>query len=415
MKSILKAYLRVEKHIYLLILAQFSVQLINASFTTLRNYFMLDRGFKDFEIAGFTAYNYIAITLIAFPLGLYIKGRKLRPILTYGIASLPFIAALEIYAIDHHLVGIIKMSMVLWGIAFACISASATPYMLLNSKKETQSEVMALSFQTMTVATILVGVLHYLLQKLLPGLASDRNFLYLVTLLGLGNMVFLYMMPRQERTSEIIPIREAFRTYDWNLIGSALLPTAIIAIGAGLTIQFINLFFENVHHVDSSSFALMVSVTYILVALGTLIIPAVKKNFGYHIAITLIQVLAVIMLIALASTEWYNQYWYALPLAMIFFTIRQPLMNVAGPMTSELTMYYVGEKNRELVSSLSASIWSGSWFFSAKIFEWLRGAGIRYSFILLTTATLYLIGIYAYHVLIRRYYGQVKSGLIPND
>jgi hypothetical protein len=63
-------------------------------------------------------------------------------------------------------------------------------------------------------------------------------------------------------------------------------------------------------------------------------------------------------------------------LAILFFIFRQPLINVAGPMTSELTMYYVGKKNRELVSALNAAIWSGSWFISSQIFAFLRGYGL---------------------------------------
>jgi predicted MFS family arabinose efflux permease len=415
MKRILAGYKQVESHIYALMFAQFSVQLINAAFGMLRNYFMLEKGYKDFEIAGFTAYNYIAITLIAFPLGLFIKGKKLKPIFSVAIAALPFIAMLEIYAIDHHADILIKFAMICWGLAFACISASATPYMLLNAKKETHSEVMALGFQTYTIATILIGLVHYLLKHFFPEYINDRNFLYGISVVGIINMFFLWKIKFKEKTSEPIPLKEAHKAYDWPIIAAALVPTTIIAIGAGLTIQFINLFFENVHHMNSDNFALMVSGTYVLVALGTLVIPSVKRKFGYHFAVTGVQLCGVFMLIGLAGTEWLKDFSWALPLAIFFFSVRQPLMNVAGPVTSELTMYYVGEKNRELVSSLTASIWSGSWFFSAKIFEVLRSSGTRYGYILLTTAAMYLVAIYAYRLLIKSYYKRLELGIIKND
>ena len=53
-------------------------------------------------------------------------------------------------------------------------------------------------------------------------------------------------------------------------------------------------------------------------------------------------------------------------------------MNAASPMTSELTMYYVGRRNQEIMSALTASVWSGSWFVSMKIFSWLRQMDYRY-------------------------------------
>ena len=47
-------------------------------------------------------------------------------------------------------------------------------------------------------------------------------------------------------------------------------------------------------------------------------------------------------------------------------------------MTSELTMNYVGKNNQELISALSSSLWSASWFISAKLFEWLRLLNFKY-------------------------------------
>lgn len=402
-RKIIVPYLRIEKHVYMLILAQFSVQLIHAAFNILRNFFMLQKGYPDFEIAGFAAYNSIAITLVAFPLGLLIKGRKLKPLLTIATLALPVLAISEIYAIDHHLDDLLRIIMLCWGFVHACLSATLTPYLLLNSNESTQSEVISLNFQTGTIAMIVVGSSHFILSHSLPHIFTDRNFLYGTSLLGFSCLFFLFGLKKNEITSEKIPISKAFSTYDWNKIFAALTPTLLIAIGAGLTIQFINLFFESVHHVKSGTFAMLGASTYILVALGNFVIPYVRRKWGYHIAITGVQVLAILMLVGMASTEWYSDMWFALPLAFLFFIIRQPLMNVAGPATSELTMNYVGEKNRELVSSLQASIWSGSWFFSAKIFQILRAADFNYSYILLITALMYSIGVYAYHRLIQSY------------
>jgi predicted MFS family arabinose efflux permease len=412
MKKIFEGYAKVEKNIYMLVLSLFFIQLVNASFGLLRNYFMLDKGYKDYEIANFTSYNYIAIAFIAFPLGLFIKGRKLKKWFTVSMSVLPFIAMMEIYAIDHRIDYLIKISMLCWGIAFACLSATETPYLLLNSKKENHSEIFALIFQTFTISTILAGSIHYLFKFTIPYFSVDRNFLYLFSFIGLGGIYFLFKLDKNEITSEKIPLLKAYKSYDWLVILSVIFPSTIIAIGAGLTIQFINLFFENVHHMKSDMYALMLAVTYVMVAFVTILIPSIKKNHGYHIAITAIQVLAIIFLFLLATTEWYKEKWYAIYFAMIFFIIRQPLMNAAGPMTSELSMHYVGEKNRELVSSLSASIWSGSWFFSAKIFEVLRAANIAYSSILIITALMYCLGVGGYQLLIRRYYKKIKLGLI---
>ena len=120
------------------------------------------------------------------------------------------------------------------------------------------------------------------------------------------------------------------------------MPTLIIAVGAGLTIPFINLFFFHNFEVDSSDFALIGGASSLLVATTALLVPNVKKKLGFKKGITLTQSIAVLALVALATTEFFTNYWWALPIAILCFWIRTPLMNMAAPMTSELTMNYVG-------------------------------------------------------------------------
>ncbi|MBK7819269.1 MAG: hypothetical protein IPJ60_18340 [Sphingobacteriaceae bacterium] len=51
-------------------------------------------------------------------------------------------------------------------------------------------------------------------------------------------------------------------------------------------------------------------------------------------------------------------------IAIACYLLRQPLMNMAGPMTTELVLNYVGKNNREITSALTSAIWSGSWVIS---------------------------------------------------
>jgi hypothetical protein len=97
---------------------------------------------------------------------------------------------------------------------------------------------------------------------------------------------------------------------------------------------------------------------------------------------------------------------------MFAYVIRQPLMNMAGPMTSDIVMKYVGEKNREMMSALTAAVWSGSWFISSIIFQLLRKVGLQYIYVFLITAGLYFLGVVIYFLLILDYEKKVNSGEI---
>lgn len=113
------------------------------------------------------------------------------------------------------------------------------------------------------------------------------------------------------------------------------------------------------------------------------------------------QSVAVVLLATMGFTELWKAATWALPLAVGCFIIRQPLMSMAGPSISELTMTYVGERNRELMSACNGAIWSGSWWLAAKVFQLLRSHNLPYWQIFLTTSVLYLIGTYFYLDLIR--------------
>ena len=73
---------------------------------------------------------------------------------------------------------------------------------------------------------------------------------------------------------------------------------------------------------------------------------------------------------------------------------------MAHPSANELTMNYVGEKNQELISALNSSLWSASWFISAKLFQFLRENGFEYYKIFFITSLLYVIGTIFYGMII---------------
>ncbi|MBK9458201.1 MAG: hypothetical protein IPN94_01870 [Sphingobacteriales bacterium] len=85
---------------------------------------------------------------------------------------------------------------------------------------------------------------------------------------------------------------------------------------------------------------------------------------------------------------------------------------MANPLTSEMTMYYVGKNNRELISAIGSSIWSGSWFFSSQIFAWLRGMNLRYGAVFFITSGMYLVAVLVYVFLISDYKRREQAGLI---
>lgn len=404
MRNILKSYRHLQSHIVNLLIAEFFVQLINVAFFLILNIYMSKKGYADFKIADFISYRFLAVMLISFPLGFYIKNRKLKPLFFIASILVPLMSLSIIYAIDQNLNALIYASLIIWGLAYICIEVTIVPYILRNEKMEYHSEAIVLKYAAWSVSMLLSGVLIFILEKWFPDFFDEKILLYSFSFIGLAGVYFVAKI----KDDEVIPKRESEHHHlnknDWLLIMKALVPTFIIAVGAGLTIPFINLFFYHVFAVDSHQFSLIGSGTALLVTVSHLLVPHIKKKYGYEVAITLTQSLAIVSLILLATTEYLNQYAIGLWLAIIFFSFRQPLMNMAAPMTSELAMYYVGEKNQEMLSALISAIWAGSWFFSSQIFRILRLLDLKYSSIFYITSGLYAVGVILYAALINDFH-----------
>tara|TARA_B100001778_G_C18568845_1_gene621491 strand:- start:759 stop:1493 length:735 start_codon:yes stop_codon:yes gene_type:complete len=230
-------------------------------------------------------------------------------------------------------------------------------------------------------------------------------------MVGISSVYFAWKIDENDQDSPD-PNKDIFslsKVYDWKLIFKAISPLILISVGAGLTIPFVNLFFNSIFGFDSSDYSMMGSLTAMLVFIFSLLVPTLRKRYGYWMTIVVVQSLAIVCLVIMSITEIYISYEYAVYVAVAAYVLRQPLMHMAHPASNELMMNYVGKNNQELISALSSSLWSASWFISAKLFEWLRLLDFQYYEIFLITAFLYIIGVVLYGFIISEYEHKQKS------
>lgn len=413
MLSFFREYRSIDRAILLVILAEFFIQLVNATFMNLQPLYMKAEGFADSTIADFISWRFAGVLILAFPLGLFIKGRKVKSLFYLSAIGVPFFALLIVAAVHFKQHNLLIIAQCLWGASFTFMQIPVLPFILRNAKPEILTETISLSYSTWSFAGIVSAILVWILNSIDAHLFSERNMLIGISLMSFAGVYCLWKIRMVENVDVRTEPRTNLRGHNWGLIAGALIPALVIATGAGLTIPFINLFFSRVHHLETNTISLWNFVAALLVAIGALFVPRIKNTLGYKMAIPLTQSFAVISLVLLATTEFYSALPVAVGIAVGCYLLRQPLMNMAGPMTSEIGMNYVGKKNQEITSALMAAIWSGSWFISTRfVFGALRKTGWPYVDIFLITAGLYAFGIVLYMLLIRAYNKREKAGLI---
>jgi hypothetical protein len=372
-------------------------------------------GFKKGEIATLTAIRFAGVLLFALPLGILIRGKKVKKLFTLSALLVPAFAIANIYLVKTHWFMPIAVSQFLWGASFTFMQVPIVPFILRNCREENHTAGIALSYSTYSFAGIIGGALIFVLDRIDHVIFNEEMVLLIISLSGFIGLWLMSKVNLEEKTVERKAKAGLRGNYDWRIIIRALIPTLIIAMGAGLTIPFISLFFFEVHKFGKGAFSVISSIAAVLVALGSLTVPEIKKNIGYKVAIPTTQSLAVVSLVALATTELYSQYTIAVVIAVICYLLRQPFMNLAGPMTTEIVMKYVGPKNQEITSALISAIWSGSFFLSGMVVAILFALEVPFVHVFLMTAAFYAVGVTWYYFLIVDYTRKEKAGLIEKE
>ncbi len=423
LKKLFRSYRDLPRNIHLLFFLEFCLSLIHIAFILVLNIYLRKQGFSDPEIASLNSLRFIGALAFALPLGIYIRGKKLKPFFILAAAIVPTTSILIIESIRYLILPLIQLGFLSWGFGMMLMRVCSLPFIIRNTTADNSTEALSLTAATWSLSTIISGLIisgldwiSYVKIGSLLVTFNEHAILWIITVIGAGSIGFALKISEHNhgyagRNNDLFSLH---KSYDWHLIFKAISPLILISIGAGLTIPFVNLFFNSIFGFTASEFSLLGSFTALLVFIFSLLVPSLRKKYGYWMTIVVVQGLAIICLIIMSIMELYVTHSFALIIAVTAYILRQPLMHMSHPASNELMMNYVGKKNQELISALSSSLWSASWFISAKVFEWLRLLQYQYYEIFLITAALYTFGVILFTFLIRDYEEKekIKSSVV---
>ncbi len=410
-KQILKNYVQLPRPIHYLIVIQFFLNIIHVAFVLILNIYLRKKGYSDPEIADYNSLRFLGVLMFALPFGIFIKSRNLKPFFILSSFLVPFFSLILIISISRDFKQFIPVGFFGWGLAMMLVNVCSLPFILRNTSEKNSIESLSLSFSTWSLAMIFSGVLIGGLQTVESLKIFNYNLqfneytlLFTISLLSFLSVPFSILITEKKQPHNNIAKTQSIllmlRSYDWNLIIKAITPHIFISIGAGLTIPFVNLFFNSIFDLDSDRYSILGSITSLIVFISALFVPTIKNKFGYWVSIVLVQSCSIICLLTLALTEIYSSHSMSMPIAILAYIFRQPLMHMAHPSTNELTMNFVGRNNQELISALTSSLWSASWYLSAKLFQLLREKDYEYYKIFFITAFFYFLGTIFYSMII---------------
>jgi len=338
-------------------------------FGLLFNLYLRDLGFNDATIGQILSKVALGAAVAALPAAFLFRRMPARTLLVGGAALGALGYVLQAAFVQPEL---LLMVAFLTGMVITVFRLSIAPVVMKESAAERRPFLFSASFGVSFLSAILGsavgGALPHLIHVIAP--ASEHTLrlsLFAASAITLASAFpFMAMRSGEERSGHAAPapgpleqIKDLLEI-DWGLHLKLILPSAMIGLGAGLIIPFLNLYFKDRFGLAEGQIGILYSVVQVFMVVGNLYGPAVSRRLGLVGGVVVTQLLSVPFMILLAVSHTF-------PLVALCFFLRGGLMNMNQPLVSHFAMEVVPERDHAITNSLLSLGWYLAWTVSADI------------------------------------------------
>lgn len=272
---------------------------------------------------------------------------------------------------------VIVAAVIVMGFGSTMLMVAQYPFLAENSSARERAHLFGVSFALMTLSGVLGSLLGGSLPRLFAGmfgvgtesLTAYRYTLLTGSLLASGAVIPLFLMQEMGGRSETSRL-QLVRLSRPGLVGRFALPQFVMALGAGLVIPFLNVFFREYLNASSAQIGIIFSWQSVFTAVATLVAPLIAVRWGKVRSIVAVQLasLPFLLTMALSRSIW---------VVALASWMRTALMNMANPVLSNFTMEVIPKKERATASSITNMAWNLGWAASSQAAGYLM---VRYSF-----------------------------------
>jgi MFS family permease len=367
----------------LFLTADFLVGIGEGSIWVLRNLYLKKLGYHEGFIGQSLSISMLGMALVAVPFSLSMDRRPLKRYLVAGALALG--AGIAGTALWHSETPILVSGFVS-GAGAALLAVGTVPFYMRHSSPEDRPFLFGFGTAMSPAAALAGAGLVWALARAWGEEAAGMRLMLLVSaaIAAAGALVFASLRENaptwRERNTLELDRRSAFRL---------CLPLAIIGLGAGLTIPFINLYFESRFDFSASSVSVVYGIAQVFSIVAFLASPLLARRFGGVRTVVACQMLSIPFFFAMAFTG-------SMVLAVGAFLARHALMNMAGPVNSQFAMEVVPAHQRVLTNGLREISWNATFLLGTSAGGWMiensRLLKDGYTATMLATIVLYVAG-----------------------
>jgi MFS family permease len=401
MKKIFKEYYSITKIIqkdaWNYLIGNFFAGFGFTGFTLLFNLYMKASGRGEGSIGNVLSVGTYATVLMIFPAAYFVKRIAIKPVLLVVpvVMSLGYSIAIQADSLQSVMTGI-----AIAGFAGAFNSVIGGPLLMQSSQERERTHLFSMNHAVMLLSGItgnlVAGSLPDFMYKM--GIAMTTGYKAAIFIHLILAVISVYFYSKIKVKNILVSDTDVNNKSRFKLKTSKkllfylVIPPMVVGLGAGMTIPFLNLYFKTRFDMSSNNIGMLFALAQFVTIGGALTAPLLAARFGKIKTVILSQLVSLPFLFILGISEF-------LPLAVIAFLIRNALMNMSAPVSTNFSMEAVHPDDRSIASGLLTLAWLFTWGITANIGGYLiekTGYMIPFSF----TMLFYLLSSYLYFKLL---------------
>lgn len=337
-------------------------------FSLLFNLYLRELGFTDSSIGQILSKVSLGAAVAALPVAFLFRRVSTRRLLVMAgtLSSVAYFLQGTLIAPD-----LLLLAAFVSGMVVTIFRLSIAPVVMREVKAASRPFLFSAAFTAFFLSAIVGSSVGGALPHLFHLITDDpkltlRWSLWAGCALTLLAAIPFFKMTPPDPSSEARPpagaweqIRELGEV-DWVLQFKLAFPAALIGLGAGLIIPFLNLYFRDRFALTPAAIGLLFAVMQGFMVAGNLFGPAVSRRLGLVRGVVVTQLASVPFMVLLALSG-------SLPVVVASFFLRGALMNMNQPLTSHFAMEVVPEREHAITNSLLSLSWFVAWSVSADI------------------------------------------------
>ncbi|MBN1149697.1 MFS transporter [candidate division WOR-3 bacterium] len=354
-----------------------------SGFTLLFNLYLKSIDIDETGIGHIITATTMGTLLMAIPASILIRKISIKKILLLSTPLTIFTYFIQIVGFNYNM---IITGGILSGIFTVFFQIAAAPFFMRNSTPKERPYLFSMNFAAQLIAGVLGSVIGGFLPGIIARLGLVPHVTYRYTLFIFGGLVLIALLPylliRECSEKEIKNDKFKFKT-EKKVVVRLFLPNLVTGLGAGLSIPFINLYFDELFSASTKMIGIVFAGSQFLMISGILLSPLLAEKLGKIKTVVYSQFLSIPFLLIMGMTT--NFYF-----AVLAFLVRAALMNMAQPLFTNYAMEQVHKDEQPLTNALLVIAWTAGRGVSASIGGFLIE---RFSYTLpfFTTSALYLV------------------------